>query len=69
MLHEFRARVGVSGFRWINDYLTQQVLMVAPLCDQTVGLIDATDLPASSRDKKKMASLGVRNEQLWEHGL
>jgi hypothetical protein len=32
-------------------------------------LIDATDLPASSRDKKKMASLGVRNEQLWEHGL
>ena len=26
MLHEFRARLGVSGLRWINDYLVQQVL-------------------------------------------
>jgi hypothetical protein len=69
MLHEFRARLGVSGFRRINDHLAQQVLMVAPLRDQTVGLIDATDLPASSRDKKKMASLGARNGQLWGHGL
>ena len=61
MLHEFRSRLGVGGFRWINDHLTQQVLMVAPLRDKTVGLIDATDLPACSRDKKKTASLGVPN--------
>lgn len=69
MLHEFRARLGVSGFRGINDHLAQQVLMVAPLRDQTVGLIDATDLPASSRDKKKMAGLGAQNEPPWGHGL
>jgi len=69
MLHEFRSRLGVSGFRGINDHLTQQILLVAPLRDQTVGLIDATDLPAASRDKKKMASLGALSEQLWERGL
>ncbi len=69
MLHEFRARLGVSGFRCINDHLVEQVLTVAPLRDKTVGLIDATDLPASSRDKKKMASPGVPAEPLWEHAL
>jgi hypothetical protein len=69
MLHEFRSRLGVSGFRWINDHLTQQVLMVAPLRDKTVGLIDATDLPACSRDKKKTVNPGARNELPWEHGL
>lgn len=65
MLHEFRARLGVSGFRSINDHLAEQVLSVAPLRDKTVGLIDATDLPACSRDKKKTASLGAPAEPLW----
>lgn len=69
MLHEFRSRLGVSGFRLINDHLTQQVLAVAPLRDQTVSLIDATDLPASSRDKKKTADLGAHSEPPWGHGL
>ena len=67
MLHEFRARLGVSGFRSINDHLVEQLLTVAPLRDKTVGLIDATDLPASTRDKKKMASHGPPAEPLWEH--
>ena len=69
MLSEFRARLGVSGLRWINDRLTQQVLMVAPLRDRTVGLIDATDLPACTRDKKKMAGSGVPNVRLWVSAL
>src|SRR5262245_47774759 len=67
MLHEFRLRLGVSGLRWINDHLVQQVLLVAPLCDQTVGLIDATDLPACTRDKKKKVEFGPRAELLWAH--
>jgi hypothetical protein len=67
MLHEFRSRVGVSGLRWINDHLVQQVLLVAPLRDQTVGLIDATDLPARTRDKKKKVEFGLRAEQPWAH--
>ena len=69
MLHEFRSRLGVSGFRHINDYLVQQVLEVAPLCDKTVGLIDATDLPASNRDKKKTVNPGAHDAQRWEHDL
>lgn len=69
MLHEFRSRLGVSGFRCINDQLVEQVLMVAPLRDKTVGLIDATDLPANTRDKKKTASPGAPTEQLWERDL
>ena len=69
MLHEFRRRLGVSGFRCINDHLVHQFLLVAPLRDKTVGLIDATDLPACSRDKKKTASPGARDEQHWGHDL
>ncbi len=69
MLHEFRLRVGVSGLRSINDHLAQQVLSVAPLGDKTVGLIDATDLPARTRDKKKKAATGVRNGRLWGREL
>jgi len=69
MLHEFRSRLGVSGLRWINDQLVQQVLMVAPLRDKTVGLIDATDLPARTRDKKKRAGSGPRRELHWVRAL
>jgi hypothetical protein len=60
MLHEFRQRLGVRGLRAINDHLLGQILLTALLGDKTVALIDATDLPASTRDKKKMASLGAR---------
>jgi hypothetical protein len=69
MLYEFRSRLGVSGLRWINDHLAQQVLLVAPLRDKTVGLIDATDLPARTRDKKKRGEPGARNELHWVRDL
>lgn len=69
MLHEFRSRLGVSGLRRINDHLAQQVLAAAPLRDKTVGLIDATDLPAATRDKKKRVWPGARGERPWERAL
>jgi hypothetical protein len=69
MLHEFRLRLGVCGLRGINDHLAQQVLAAAPLRDKTVGLIDATDLPAATRDKKKMAWRGAPGERRWARAL
>jgi hypothetical protein len=68
MLHEFRQRIGVSGFRAINDYLSGQVLQSAPLREKTVALIDATDLPARTQDKKKRAGTGVPRGPRWERG-
>jgi hypothetical protein len=60
MLHEFRQRLGTGGLRAINDHLSEQLLRVAPLRDKTVALIDATDLPASTRDKKRRSTLERR---------
>jgi hypothetical protein len=61
MLHEFRSRLGPGGFRAINDHLAQEILLIAPMRDKSVTLIDATDLPASACDKKKTApELGQR---------
>jgi len=57
MLHEFRSRLGPGGFRAINDHLTREILRVAPLREKTLALIDATDLPARTRDKKKPSGL------------
>jgi hypothetical protein len=67
MLHEFRCRLGAGGLRAINDHLSSQILLTAPLRDKTVALIDATDLPASTRDKKKTANPGARHMPRWEH--
>lgn len=53
MLNEFRLRAGVSGLRWINDEMVKQLLGFIPASSKTVAIIDATDLPASSADKKK----------------
>jgi hypothetical protein len=66
MLHEFRRRLGAGGLRAINDHLSGQILQVGPLRDKTVALIDATDLPASTQDKKKMADLGAPRGPRWE---
>lgn len=60
MLHEWRTRLGVSGLRTINDQLTSQILQAAPLLDKTVALIDATDLPARTQDKKKSLATGAQ---------
>lgn len=65
MLHEFRSRLGPGGFRAINDHLTQQLLRVAPLREKTLALIDATDLPARARDKKKRSRFGALAGRPW----
>jgi len=67
MVHEFRARMGVSGFREINDSLRQGFIEQAAGWDQTVALIDATDLPASCRGfKKKQPALTLPTAPRWE---
>ena len=58
MLHEFRARSGVAALRVINEHLVKQLLAFLPAGGQTVAIIDATDLPAATADKKKTVGLG-----------
>lgn len=53
MLYEFRCRAGVSGLRAINDHLVVKLLKHLRTEHKSVGLIDATDLPAATADKKK----------------
>jgi len=52
-LHDFRQLLGVCGLRRINDFLVQPLLESVPPNRKTVGLIDATDLPAATSDYKK----------------
>ncbi len=67
MLHEFRDRTGVSGLRAINDYLVAKLLKYLRAEQKSVGVIDATDLPAATADKKKMVENGRPGERPWEH--
>jgi hypothetical protein len=53
MLYQFRVRVGVSGLRAINDHLVKRLAAHIPSFGKTVAIIDATDLQASTADKKK----------------
>jgi hypothetical protein len=53
MLHEFRARVGVAGFRAINAHLLDPLVERYAWRERSVGLIDATDLPAACGGFKK----------------
>jgi hypothetical protein len=66
MLHEFRARAGVGGLRRINEELLQPLLKLAVANPYSVGIIDATDLPASTADKKKTVAAGRLDEPAWE---
>jgi hypothetical protein len=66
MLHEFRSRAGVSGLREINNHLVEQLLQHLCVAQRSVALIDATDLPAATADKKKTVGNGLRGEPLWE---
>jgi hypothetical protein len=52
-LHDFRAALGVSGLRQINEHLLQPLLEGLPVGRLSVGLIDATDLPAATSAYKK----------------
>jgi hypothetical protein len=53
MWHEFRARVGVGGLRRINQHLLQPLIDQYAKTERSVGLIDATDLPAACVGFKK----------------
>ena len=61
MLCEFRAYAGVAGLRRINEQLVRRLLRFLPAGGQTVAIIDATDLPASTADKKKTVVGGPPN--------
>jgi hypothetical protein len=68
MLHEFRTRAGVGGLRIINEHLAKTALAFLPTDGKTVAIIDATDLPAATADKKKIEETGRRNGQPWALG-
>jgi hypothetical protein len=52
-LHEFRERIGVGGLRRINEELLTPLLRGLLPERRTIGLIDATDLPAATSAYKK----------------
>ena len=69
MMHEFRARVGVGGLRQINARLLEPLLASVLARQDTIALIDATDLPAAcSGFKKRVPELTLRSEPLWVGG-
>jgi hypothetical protein len=59
MLCEFRAAAGVAALRRINEQLVRRLLGYLPTGSQSVAIIDATDLPAATADKKKTAGDGL----------
>lgn len=65
MLHEFRCRAGVSALRAVNDHLVRALLKYLRAEQKSVALIDATDLPAATADKKKTVVSGQPNERRW----
>ena len=52
-LHEFRARLGVAGRRQIHQPLVHPCIDHYAWRERSVGLIDATDLPAAGAGFKK----------------
>lgn len=66
MLHEFRGRAGVSQLRYINDHLVWKLLKYLCVGRKSVALIDATDLPAATADKKKTVANGPPSVRPWE---
>jgi hypothetical protein len=66
MLHEFRAALGVSGFRAINDSLVRALLLHRVADRKSVAVIDSTDLPAATADKKKTVAVGRLSAPVWE---
>lgn len=60
LLHQFRARMGVAGLRSINDQLRQPLVAQAAGWEQTVALMDATDLEAACSGFKKKTPAPTR---------
>jgi len=69
MLYEFRSRAGVSVLRDGNDHLVRALLKYLRVEQKSVALIDATDLPAATADKKKTVVNGQLNGRLWVRAL
>ena len=67
MLHEFRARLGVSGFRSISTEILQPIVETYAASQRSIALIDSTDLPASDVGfKKKTPVPTVPEAPGWE---
>ncbi len=64
MLHDFRSAFGVSGFRSVNDVLVMRLLEHMNAKRKSVAVIDSTDLPASTADKKKTEDAGRLKEPI-----
>lgn len=60
MLHEFRARMGVSGLRRINQRLLEPLLKQVVERSDTIAIVDATDLPAACKVFKKRTLLPIQ---------
>jgi|SRR5687768_3154780 len=56
MLHQFRDALHLSALRQINHHLLKPLIDQVSGFSKTLALIDSTDLPASTRDKKKRAA-------------
>lgn len=66
MLHDFRSAFGVSGFRSVNELLVMRLLEHLDANRKSIAVIDSTDLPASTADKKKTGAAGPPKEPIWE---
>src|ERR1700733_6363184 len=70
MVNQFRARLGVSGLRQINDRLRAPLVEQASLWSHAVALIDATDLEAACNGfKKKTRKSTQPSARPWGSGL
>jgi hypothetical protein len=59
MLHQFRERLDLNKLRCVNRHLLQPVLEGCSGFAKTVGLIDATDLPAATNAYKKTLPVSI----------
>ena len=62
-LHDFRDALGVSGLRRINDQLLVPLVQGLPADRLSVGLMDATDLPAATSAYKKRLPDAIRRAE------
>jgi hypothetical protein len=68
-LHDFRRAIGVSGLRRVNEHLLGPLLAGLRTDRQSVGLMDATDLPAATSAYKKSSPAGIRpSARRWAVG-
>ena len=65
VLHEFRSRVGVAGLRRINEHRLAPLPAGYRWQPWSVGLIDATDLPAACVGFKKAPGNTLPRTRPW----